>query len=184
MTVSIFTLYILTSFTLLSDMPVASCQTLYIKTDKTPAEETDKTLTESYFLLLNGFLIFRFPSFLNEPHAAGQILLLTKLGNWKTLHYPFPFQRSSLETTKGGFATPPVGKTQALPSTFFLLLMVQSLVVAPVVFIFLLAACSSSFWGGMMLYLHRVLFQTGISLAWVTLLLRFSKWTDILAFIT
>lgn len=62
-------------------MPVASCQTLYIKTDKTPAEETDKTLTESYFLLLNGFLIFRFPSFLNEPHAAGQILLLTKLGN-------------------------------------------------------------------------------------------------------
>ena len=54
-------------------MPVASGQTLYIKTDKTPAE--------SYFLLLNGFLILRFPSFLHEPHAAGQILLLTKIGN-------------------------------------------------------------------------------------------------------
>lgn len=123
MTVSIFTLYILTSFTLLSDMPVASCQTLCIKTDKTPAE--------SYFLLLNGFLILHFPSFLHEPHAAGQILLLTKIGNWKSLHYPFPFQSSPLETTKGGFATPSVGKTQALPITFFLLLMVQSLVVAP-----------------------------------------------------
>ena len=150
MTVSIFTLYILTSFTILSDMPVASGQTLYIKTDKTPAE--------SYFLLLNGFLILRFPSFLHEPHAAGQIFLLTKIGNWKSLHYPFPFQSSPLETTKGGFATS-VGKTQALPITFFLLLMVQSLVVAPVVSVFLLGVCFSSFWGGMMLYLHRVLFK-------------------------
>lgn len=176
MTVSIITLYILTSFTLLSDMPVASCQTLCIKTDKTPAE--------SYFLLLNGFLILHFPSFLHEPHAAGQILLLTKIGNWKSLHYPFPFQSSPLETTKGGFATPSVGKTQALPITFFLLLMVQSLVVTPVVSVFLLGACFSSFWGGMMLCLHRVLFQTGISLARVTLLLHFSKWTVILAFIT
>lgn len=94
MTVSIFTLYILISFTLLTDMPVASCQTLYIK--------TDKTLAKSYLLLLNGFLILHFPSFLHEPHAAGQILLLTKIGNWKTLHYPFPFQRSSLQPQRKG----------------------------------------------------------------------------------
>lgn len=62
-------------------MPVASCQTLYIKTDKTLAEKTDKTLAKSNLLLLNGFLILHFPSFLHEPHAAGQILLLTKIGN-------------------------------------------------------------------------------------------------------
>lgn len=164
-------------------MPVASCQTLYIKTDKTLAEKTDKTLAKSNLLLLNGFLILHFPSFLHEPHAAGQILLLTKIGNWKTLHYPFPFQRSSLETTKEGFVTPPVGKIQALPFTIFLLLMVQSLV-SPMVSVFLLGACSSSFWGRMVLYVHLVLFQTGISWAWVTLLLHFSKWTNILAFIT
>ena len=158
MTVSTFTLYILISFTLLTDLPVASCQTLYIKTDKTLAEKTDKTLAKSHLLLLNGFLILHFPSFLHEPHAAGQSLLLIKIGNWKTLHYPFPFQRSSLATAKEGFVTPPVGKTQALPFTIFLLLMGQSLVVSPVVSVFLLGACSSSFWGRMVLCVHLVPF--------------------------
>lgn len=91
MTVSIFTLYILISFTLLTDMPVASCQMLHIKTDKTLAEKTDKTLAKSYFLLLNGFLILHFPSFLHEPHAPDRFSFWLKLETERpsTTHFPF-----------------------------------------------------------------------------------------------
>lgn len=135
--------------------PLLKCCTL--KTDKTPAEETDKTPTESYFLLLKTA-----SSSSSSPLFPEWATCSRRYSFWlnleterpSTIHFPF---RGPLKTTKGGFMGLLLWATSALPSTFFLLLMVQSLVVAPVVcFSWLLVHQVSWRWDDAVF--HRVLF--------------------------